>query len=247
MVREHRARSGGTTLILGDDDRLSVTGNPFADTTEPADTEVAGLFDRLLDVARIAEATLTGPERRAVLEIVFGGLVVVLDHAGSPVTADRLRASVHRAESRLAVAGARRALQRYLEGMLIGLVLVLVVAGLARLGLIYVIRDTVPGTMYFPTILVAGAFGAVLSVLTRITRGAIRVPAGGRDREIRLLGALRPIVGVVLGAAVAVVLLSDVLPVKLPEGDVRAFWVVGIAFLAGFLERFAQEIPGPGR
>ena len=58
---------------------------------------------------------------------------------------------------------------------------------------------TVPGTMMFPTVLVAGAFGGLVSVLTRITRGAIRVPDGGRDAEIRFLGMLRPFVGVVFG------------------------------------------------
>jgi hypothetical protein len=236
----------GTLVVLGDDDRLTVTGDPWL---AGDDAGIAVPWDRLVDLARIAETELDGAERRAVLEIAFGGLSTVLQTAdagidpGRPGPGTRLRAALETASARMLHATQRRGRQRYLEGMLIGLAVVLAAAGVARLGLVYVIRDTVPGTMYFPTILVAGAFGGFVSVLTRITRGSLHVPTGGRNAEIRLLGMFRPIVGVVFGTALAILLLSDVLPLKLPPGDLRPFWVVGLAFVAGFAERFAQEIP----
>ena len=245
-LREARSSTTGTAVLLSDGDRLTVTGDPWLD---PADSGVARLFDRLVDVARLAESSLDGPERRAVLELAFGGLATALDYAEAPsgtrrpLAEVRLAAALERAEARLSSAAGRRARQRYLEGMLLGLGIVLVVAGLTRLGLVYVIRDTVPGTMLFPTVLVAGAFGGFVSVLTRITRNDLAVPIGGRGRETRLLGGFRPIVGVVFGTALAVLVLSDVLPLKLPEGDLRPFSVVGLAFAAGFAERFAQEVP----
>jgi hypothetical protein len=244
-ARETRSTATGTIVVLGDDDRLTVAGDPWL-AGDHADLAVA--WDRLVDLARIAETTLDGAERRAVLEVVFGGLSTVLEAAdaggvaGRPVAGTRLRAALETANARMLQATQRRARQRYLEGMLIGLAVVLAAAGVARLGLVYVIRDTVPGTMYFPTILVAGAFGGFVSVLTRITRGSLHVPSGGRNAELRLLGMFRPIVGVVVGTALAILLLADVLPLKLPPGDLRPFWVVGLAFVAGFAERFAQEI-----
>jgi hypothetical protein len=88
----------------------------------------------------------------------------------------------------------------------------------------------------------AGAIGSIASVMTRITRGqTLEVRLEGR-LVTGLAGAFRPVVGAIFGVAFYVFVQAGLLPLDdgLDEGKV-AFFYAGLAFLAGFSERWAQD------
>ena len=71
--------------------------------------------------------------------------------------------------------------------------------------------------------------------------------------RLEIFGAIRPILGAVLGGAVCAVLAAGLIPaVKiLPATGKEVLAFSALAFVAGFSERFAQDVllktyPGPG-
>jgi hypothetical protein len=90
----------------------------------------------------------------------------------------------------------------------------------------------------------AGALGAFVSVASRLTRGAPFVAYKQGPLRLAAFGALRPIVGSVLGAAACAFVaagLASAIKVS-PSNGKQALAYSVIAFLAGFSERFAQDV-----
>jgi hypothetical protein len=91
----------------------------------------------------------------------------------------------------------------------------------------------------------AGAIGALVSVLSRMSGGSDRFTVDfevGRPL-LRRLGVYKPFVGSVFGLALYFLLLSGLLMTQQPHG--KAFYFYGIiAFLAGFSERFTGVMFG---
>lgn len=89
---------------------------------------------------------------------------------------------------------------------------------------------------------VAGGIGAVLSVMTRLTGNNLSVdPAAGR-RLVLLAGSFRPLIGGIFAFAVYVFVEGGLLPIRVTVVGLQAtYFFLGIAFLAGFSERFAQD------
>ena len=74
----------------------------------------------------------------------------------------------------------------------------------------------------------------------RPSKGAVASSTGGA--EVVSLGTLRPFIGAIFGASFYVLAESGLLPVKIPsDAPTAAFFVTGLAFLAGFSERLAPE------
>jgi hypothetical protein len=91
--------------------------------------------------------------------------------------------------------------------------------------------------------LVAGALGAVVSVMSRIGSGQFRLEYEvGRKYPI-FLGSLRPAVGGLFGIALYFAVTSSLLDLfKLPtEPTDRLYFLLVIAFVAGFSERWARD------
>ncbi len=91
----------------------------------------------------------------------------------------------------------------------------------------------------------AGAVGALISVLSRMSGGDDRFSVDfevGRPL-LRRLGLYKPLVGAVFGVATYFVLAAGLLPTKTATDNQLAFYGV-IAFLAGFSERFTGVIFG---
>lgn len=134
----------------------------------------------------------------------------------------------------------RQAQTKYFIGMLLGLgVLAVPIIGL------WLARDIYqhePATE--ATTLAAGAVGAIVSVLMRMTHGTLVLDADAQPRDLRLLGGIRPVIGAVFGAAAYILVAGDLIPALSPPEDdtVRETFYVGLAFLAGFSERFAQDM-----
>lgn len=87
----------------------------------------------------------------------------------------------------------------------------------------------------------AGGAGALLSVMTRMSSGSLRI----RDEESRMVlfltGGFRPVIGGISGVAVYALYKAQLLPLQLPPAGSEFFTFGGLAFLAGFSERLAQD------
>jgi hypothetical protein len=99
-----------------------------------------------------------------------------------------------------------------------------------------------PITHQIALCLAFGAVGAAISVMIRITRRQ------GLDVDIEqgwfvttLAGVFRSIIGAVLGAALFILIGGGLIPLPNPMGSSIVFFYTGLAFLAGFSERWTQD------
>jgi len=183
-------------------------------------------------------------------------LLNVLDWTNSPhkdtqVTAEcrkRLEAATESAaeECRIISEKVKRcaervALTRYLIGLPVGfIVAVLLVGGAAHFNLHI---GTSASNSTLSLCLTAGAVGALLSVLARITRqNQLRVRTDLGTGMTVLAGSCRPIVGAMLGAALYLLIIGGLVPLGASSSmkDPDLFYA-GVAFFAGFSERWAQD------
>jgi len=103
--------------------------------------------------------------------------------------------------------------------------------------------------------LVAGALGAVVSVIARVNSGTFALDADVARGYTLFLGALRPVIGSVFGLLSYFMLTSKFVQVfSVPEVGTteRFYFLCVIAFAAGFSERWAQDtltggLTGQGR
>jgi hypothetical protein len=141
----------------------------------------------------------------------------------------------------------RNALVRYFYGMLAGLGLVLLCSyGLHRSS------TSVFGLHHdiMATVLATGSIGAFISVLTRISSGRFSLSretvslqqAKRRVMMLWVLGAFRPVIGAVFAAAFVVFQHSGLIPIQITDGVSESTYYAGLAFLAGFSERWAQDM-----
>lgn len=131
--------------------------------------------------------------------------------------------------------GLERGQWLYVGGAAIGTTMTVVLMGVAA-----ILGQHIPLWVY---VVAGGAAGALLSVLQRLTRGALRI----RFESERLLrsGLSRPLVGVLSGLALFVLVKGNiVLSFVSTNSTNEALFFTGVAFLAGFSERFAQDVFG---
>ena len=120
--------------------------------------------------------------------------------------------------------------------------------GIALLGVLYLVANgllegegiedrTIIGC------LVAGALGAVVSVIARINSGTFALDFDVARGYTLFLGALRPVIGSIFGLLAYFMLTSGFVNVfSLPEDDIQRFYFLCvIGFAAGFSERWAQD------
>lgn len=89
----------------------------------------------------------------------------------------------------------------------------------------------------------AGGTGAVASVMFRITRGQNLEINLGEGAVVTLVGgAFRPLIGAVFGVTLYVLVEGGLLPLSYSgDGHQQLMFYVGLSFLAGFSERWAQD------
>ena len=133
----------------------------------------------------------------------------------------------------------------YVSGMLAG---AFVIAGAAAVTAIVFADRSVHwerGTQVLLLSVAAGAVGALVSVLSRMSGGGDRFTVDfevGRPL-LRRLGLYKPLVGAVFGVALYFMLASGLLMTRAPTGKALYFYGA-VAFLAGFSERFTGVIFG---
>jgi len=105
-----------------------------------------------------------------------------------------------------------------------------------------------PTRSRFLVTLIAGALGATMSVLMRLTRGTLVLEREAETRTMLVVGVARPFIGAVFGALVYVLIAGGLLTLSVttPSGSDPLLSYAGLAFLAGFSERVAQTTVASG-
>lgn len=200
---------------------------------------------------------LTATPRRIAMEWIFSEQSYLLGFVermgGRPSRKDtaamiaRHRLEIERLETYYDRAAKKAARLRYFGGMLLGLV---VVAGLGAL-IPFVVElfghlelDSNAARRFYACF-VAGAIGAMVSVMTRMRQeDGVRLDYEVGHLLIVMLGAFRPVLGAIFGVLAYFAIGSKVLPITPPPGATAFFYYALIAFVAGFSERFAHVILG---
>ena len=123
------------------------------------------------------------------------------------------------------------------------------VVGIALLALLYVVAGGIlhgDENIEDATIvgcLVAGAVGAVVSVIARVNSGSFSLDVDVARGYTLFLGGLRPVIGSIFGLLSYFALTSGFVEIfKLPDESMKRFYFLCvIAFAAGFSERWAQD------
>src|SRR6478735_3781877 len=216
---------------------------------------VEELLFRAYSLYRQVQLTLeAGRDRSLLIHMTYGviaGIFKELDRAAALKQAEcsriaYLETACVRAERYFSRASQRRAQLRYLAGVTGGLGVIAVVGVLLALGL-----ETLPEihgeSPMFLASLIAGGVGAVLSVLYGMTSGNLRLHTLFANAESGLgplvaAGALRPLLGGLSGLVVYVLLESGLVPLKIPDGVAGTHFVIALAIVAGFSERWARGV-----
>jgi len=120
--------------------------------------------------------------------------------------------------------------------------------GIAALGLLYSTAGSILDKegVHASTIvgcLVAGALGAVVSVIARVNSGSFSLDADIARGYTLFLGSLRPWIGSIFGLLIYFAVTSNFIQLfKVPPDDTEAFYFFCVlAFGSGFSERWAQD------
>ena len=252
IVRSHLTE-GSAAACLTDGDELIIALGQRA-TSGPE--ELIDLLRRCERVGYTAWHRLHTYDRRSCQLQVWGVVedaLRLLDETANGVDTSALGDSLERLSARLDGAedfmlrcAARRTQSRYLKGMLLGAVVVGVLLT-AVLLMITAVDELTRQTADLLLVALAGAVGAVFSVLARMTSGSLQTNLPTLDHDmkntdLRLIAALRPVVGSVFALALYVLVMAGMVPIADGEDTTRTALVTGLAFLAGFSERLAQDV-----
>jgi hypothetical protein len=225
---------------------------------EPIDTKAREILLACLELHYRAMEFLTPKPRKICMQMIMGvvsSLLGILDERRcsgrsaklEPHEIACLETVIKQARAYYDRSAQRQAQIEYFIGMSAGLVLL--VGVLIGLGVGSHTHIKAQPLLFTP---LAAGLGAFVSVLARMTRGQLLLSYESGRTIMRLLGLIRPLLGALFGAAVYVLLSGGLLTIKPPHDGPRAqlFFYLGIAFVAGFSERFAQDMvaraPGAG-
>lgn len=159
-----------------------------------------------------------------------------------PVGLDDYTSDLQSIEQYTGRAGARQAQIVYLKGLMHGLVVLAFLAPILAVVLsAFAIRGVDPGV--FVGCLVAGSFGATMSVLMRMSSGNFDVNHEVGSEYVTNLGVARPYIGAIFALLLYFAFQGELTPqLQAPAGDSAQFaFFVASGFLIGFSERFAKE------
>jgi hypothetical protein len=142
-------------------------------------------------------------------------------------------------------AGARIGLTVYAQGMIIGVLLIGLLLALAVSLVLWRLDAWDTHDTRIVVSVAAGAIGAFVSVLQRISsdKAKFSVHYDLGKRTLYMLGSYRPVLGAVFGVFTYFVLASGILQTKPLQDDRTALYYYGsLAFVAGFSERFTQVL-----
>jgi hypothetical protein len=215
---------------------------------DPVDAKARAILFSCLDLHYRAIEFLTPKPRKICMRMIMGvvtALLGILDErrcSGEAVCLERhevecLTNVIEQARGYYDRSAQRQAQIEYFIGMAAGLALLL--GGLVVLGKLTGASFGTQALLYTP---LAAGLGAFVSVLSRMTRGRLLLSYESGRSIMRLLGLIRPMLGAIFGAAVYVLLAGGLVSIERPKDTTELFFYIGIAFVAGFSERFAQDM-----
>ncbi len=151
---------------------------------------------------------------------------------------------LNRIEDYYQQAGEKRARLHFVSSMVTFGILIVALLGLVSAGVLALfglLDRHDPDVRRFYASMVAGAIGAIVSVLMRMSKvhgSAFQIDHELGSDGVRSLGAFRPLVGAVSGVVVAL-LVQTTLVASQSATPTTAFFAV-VAFLAGFSERWTK-------
>jgi hypothetical protein len=215
--------------------------------SEGVDTGVAELFRRIQFEEEQSAVQLSRRAHQIYVRSLFGlistllSALVVADTAEVQsnrvvVTVESVGRELDKLATFVQSSARRTALGLYLAGLPIGALLGGVLVLLAGESL--TIDNYIPNNL-LPICLASGAIGAVISVMARVSRGeALDVDSDKGNVVTLLAGSFRAIIGAVL----CVLIRGGILPLDVPDPEeTSCLFFAGLAFLAGFTERWAQD------
>jgi len=214
------------------------------------DAEIARALHKCDELAIRTTEMLRGRSRRICMQLVMTSACHLLSLVDGKVAADRdpaaQRAALAAEQRELnAIAGDYRdaangdAQLIYFGGMALGI---------GSLGLLYAVGGSILNQMDVPAALivgclVAGAMGAVVSVIARINSGSFALDADVAPGYTLFLGTIRPWIGSIFGLLTYFAVTSGFVELfSVPDSGLKEFYFMCvIAFAAGFSERWAQD------
>jgi hypothetical protein len=155
------------------------------------------------------------------------------------------RRELSRIEDYYLRAGAKAGRIVYVTGMLVGAMVIAVACAIVAIVLTRAAHRWNHDVQVLLLCTSAGAVGALVSVLSRMSGGSDKFTVDfevGRPL-LRRLGLYKPLVGSVFGLALYFLLVSGILMTQPPKGHTLYFYAI-VAFLAGFSERFTGVMFG---
>ncbi|HJU35859.1 MAG TPA: hypothetical protein VJ716_00380 [Gaiellaceae bacterium] len=206
--------------------------------------DVAAELHRCDELAVRADAVLTGVRQRICLELVVSSASHLLsladERAGSRDKAKNAAALAHeRAEIAKIEAYYREAANGQAQLVYFGGIAAVMVAVAALAALWLTISWATPVAA-----LMAGAIGAVVSVIQRINTGTFELDYDVGGPYAMFLGGLRPLIGGAFGMAITFAFDGGLLHLPVAASASthdRRLALLVLAFLAGFSERWAQD------
>jgi hypothetical protein len=245
-----RLRKFLITILAGsprrDSDDIDLVYLPEASHTTDAEIEAAIWKSN----GPYLEATQRRGERQSFLiRTVYSLIVYLLSVADAQaissgndpeqITIARSRASneLDNLKKSIRNAAATDARQDYLLGMGTGIIFLI-----ALVAILFQFTSGQPTIQSVLGVVAAGGLGATVSVMSRLTANRLKVDPGAGTALIRLAGGFRPVVGAIFGLALYIFIEAGLFPIKLTvTGQKLTYFYLGVAFLAGFSERLAQD------
>ena len=205
--------------------------------------EIASQLHRCDELAIKARTVLTGVRQRICMHLVAaaaGHLLSLVDSASGPETTAELKKALQAEQEAVARA------ERYYRQAANGQAEIVYFAGMAAVALAIAVTAGLVLQLEWKVgvaALVAGALGAVVSVIQRINARAFHIDYDVGKPYAFFLGGLRPLIGGAFAIALAFAFDSKMLHLPVPTNDPKSehLALVVISFLAGFSERFAQD------
>lgn len=215
-----------------------------SDWATQSSPEVAAALHRCDELAVRANTVLSGVRQRICMQLVVASashLLSLVDArantADEKATAAALKqehAAIKEAEAYYTDAANGQAQMVYFGGMATVAIFLSIIAGI-WLGISWATPLAA---------LIAGAIGAVVSVIQRINNGKFTLDFDIGGRYAFFLGGLRPLIGGTFAMAISFAFTGGLLhlPVAVDEStDSRRLALLVLGFLAGFSERWAQD------
>jgi hypothetical protein len=253
LTARHRSRRRNPFAELDTDVHLHRVTDWVTRNAEP----IAELLHECDTLAIRAREILRGTTQRITLQLIYSVEEHVLGYierterrnpAQEKEMVKSQRAELARIETYYLRTGAKAGRIVYASGMLIGATLIVALCALAGVVLKHPFGywNGHPDAQYLVLCTGAGAVGALVSVLSRMSSGnddrfSIDFEVG--RPLLRRLGLYKPFVGSVFGVATYFLLAGGLLPTTTATGNRLYFYGI-IAFLAGFSERFTGVIFG---